>query len=124
MKTRIIRSLFALLKMISINALRASLIILAYLLYFTAGIAQYGQQVTARLAEMVDVHIDLEVKDQFDQKFDINDIERMAKDLPEKIKTIEGIASYYDVSYRQARKVRGKIGTTLSINRHQRTVSA
>jgi len=119
MRNKITRLLFGLLKTIAINALRATIIILAYIFRLVVLIAEFGLLGLASVANYVDIRItykDKQKDQQFDQKYTENEIEQLALKLPEKISTIQEIAEYLGVSYRQARKV--KNCQPLRINSH------
>ena len=106
MKQQILKILLIILKWVAKLAIRATLIILTYVLTYLSKACDLGVLGLSELAKLLDVGVAINEDNQFEQKFTKEQIERMALDIPKDIETLEDIADFFGVSYRQARKIR------------------
>ena len=111
------------LKFILLNLIRANIIILTYLFRFTLFISERSIHGLSRIAPHVDIHLsNKKVATSIglmEKTFTDDQIDQMAKRLPDHVDTIQGIADHYSISTRQARKVRHSIENTINVNTYQ-----
>ncbi len=106
-----------------INALRATLLLIAYLLRWSVILFETALLGVDRVANLVDVrvlHDRVPSEDVSQPAFSPGEIEVMAMRLPENVRTIEGIADHYSVSTRQARKVKGVFENKINVNSYSK----
>lgn len=107
------------LKWIALTLLRASIVVLGYLLYVTIQTCEIAMLALAWVGQFVGVQVTylLHSKEALntDPKFTVEQIDGMAGSIKES-ETINEVADRLNVSYRQARKIKEASKNPLQIN--------
>jgi len=107
-----------------INAIRATLILSAYILRWSISLFEFALLAIDWVANKIDVRILSECKDTDETNtplFTDGQIEVMALRLPKDRNTIDSIANFYSISARQARKIKHILDNKIAINNYQTT---
>jgi hypothetical protein len=109
---------FRALRWIALTALRASVVLSAYVLYLAIRACELALFLLAKLGDLIGVTIKGVGNDPEPataQAFTEDEIEAMAKRAPSKDATIDEVKDHFGISYRQARKVKEVLSNPLSI---------
>lgn len=121
MSKRIIKLIKLVSKFVALNLARISVIVLAKLCYFTMEISELSLLGLNHIGKMLSIKIIQENEPQYnpniiESKFTDKELQSMAIKMPSELMTLQNISEYFNVSMRQARKIRDAKNTLLTIS--------